>query len=81
MILNTLQKSLLSLSLIILLLSLSACSSLMGSDKEAHGVTEKASGYYRGHYGDSGWDDSVNEKGYSNNASVFTGNNSENHTR
>ncbi len=40
-----------------------------------------SSEYYRGHYGASGWGDSVNEKSYSNNALVFTGSITENQTK
>jgi len=79
--LNTLRKSLLTLSLFILVLTLSACSSLTGLEKKADNITESASGYYLGHYGASGWDDSINEKSYSNNSSVFTGTITKNQTK
>lgn len=62
---------------------ISACSSLTGSDE---GTNESpveqsntnASGYYRGHYGQSGWDDSVTDKAYTKAYPVFTSNKNEN---
>jgi hypothetical protein len=56
---------------------MTACSSLSGNDSnktENEFSNMSAAGYYRGHYGRSGWNDNVNDKNYTQTYPVFTGN-------
>ncbi|MCW8928613.1 MAG: hypothetical protein OQL19_00050 [Gammaproteobacteria bacterium] len=69
-------KNFLSSTIVLLLVSMMvACSSLSGevdgSDIKSTASGNNSSGYYRGHYGQSGWNDSVSDKLYSKSYPVF----------